>query len=70
MSSITDKITGKAKQVVGDLKDDKSLHREGRHEEEKGEQKEQLERAEERVETRRRTSPTSSARPDLLSEQT
>ena len=50
MSSITDKITGKAKQVVGDLKDDNSLHREGRREEEKGEQKEQLDRAQERVE--------------------
>ena len=50
MSSITDKITGKAKQVVGDLKDDKALHREGRREEEKGEQKEQLDRAQERVE--------------------
>ncbi len=50
MSSITDKITGKAKQVVGDLKDDKSLHREGRREEEKGEQKEQLDRAQDRAE--------------------
>ncbi|MDX6581210.1 MAG: hypothetical protein QOI10_394 [Solirubrobacterales bacterium] len=49
MSTITDKITGKAKQVVGDLKDDASLHREGRREEEKGEKKEQLDRAEERA---------------------
>jgi uncharacterized protein YjbJ (UPF0337 family) len=49
VSSIADKITGKAKQVVGDLKDDRSLHREGRREEEKGEKKEQLDRAEARV---------------------
>ncbi len=49
MSSITDKITGKAKQVVGDLKDDRSMHGEGRREEEKGEKKEQLDRAEDRV---------------------
>ena len=49
MSSIVDKVTGKAKQVAGDLKDDASLHREGRQEEEKGEKKDQLERAEERA---------------------
>ncbi len=49
MSSIVDKVTGKAKQVVGDLKDDASLHREGRQEEEKGEKKEQLQRTEERA---------------------
>lgn len=49
MSSIVDKVTGKAKQVVGDLKDDASLHREGRREEEKGEKKEQLQRTEERA---------------------
>ena len=50
MSSIVDKITGKAKQVAGDLKDDASLHREGRQEEEKGVKKEQLQRTEERAE--------------------
>jgi uncharacterized protein YjbJ (UPF0337 family) len=49
VSSIVDKVTGKAKQVVGDLKDDASLHREGRQEEEKGEKKEQLQRTEERA---------------------
>jgi uncharacterized protein YjbJ (UPF0337 family) len=46
---ITDKVTGKAKQVVGDLKDDGSLRREGRDEERKGEKKEELDRAEERA---------------------
>jgi uncharacterized protein YjbJ (UPF0337 family) len=47
--SITDKITGKAKQVVGDLKEDASLRREGRDEERKGEKKEELDRAQERA---------------------
>jgi uncharacterized protein YjbJ (UPF0337 family) len=47
--SITDKVTGKAKQVVGDLKDDASLHREGRREEEKGQKKEELDRAQDRA---------------------
>ena len=44
--SITDKATGKVKQVVGDLKDDPSLRREGRDEERKGKKKEELKRAE------------------------
>ena len=44
--SITDKVTGKVKQAVGDLKDDPSLRREGRDEERKGEKKEELKRAE------------------------
>ena len=47
--SITDKVTGKAKQVIGDLKDDASLRREGRDEERKGEKKEQLDHAQERA---------------------
>ena len=46
---ITDKITGKAKQVAGDLTDDASLHREGKNEEVKGEKKEELDRAEDRA---------------------
>jgi len=46
---ITDKITGKTKQAVGDLKGDSSLRREGRDEERKGEKKEQLDRAQERT---------------------
>ena len=49
---ITDKITGKAKQVVGDVTDDDSLHREGRDEERKGEKKEELDRAEDRADAK------------------
>jgi uncharacterized protein YjbJ (UPF0337 family) len=47
--SITDKITGKAKQVVGDLTDDPQKRREGREEERKGLKKDELERAQERA---------------------
>ena len=47
--SITDKITGKAKQVVGDLTDDPQKRREGRDEERKGEKKEELHRAQDRA---------------------
>jgi uncharacterized protein YjbJ (UPF0337 family) len=46
---ITDKITGKAKQVAGDIADKPSLRREGRDEERKGEKKEELGRAQERA---------------------
>ena len=46
---IQDKLTGKAKQVVGDLKDDTSLRQEGKDEERKGEKKEELGRAQERA---------------------
>jgi len=46
---IQDKVTGKAKQVIGDLKDDTSLRQEGKDEERKGEKKEELDRAEERA---------------------
>ena len=48
--SLWDKITGRAKKAAGDLKDDPSLRREGRKEERKGEEKEDLARAHERVE--------------------
>lgn len=48
--SIIDKITGRAKKAAGDLADDPSLRREGVKEERKGEAKENLARAEERVE--------------------
>jgi uncharacterized protein YjbJ (UPF0337 family) len=48
--SITDKAKGRIKQAVADLKDDPSLHREGRQEERKGEAKEELSDAHERVE--------------------
>lgn len=47
--SLIDKITGRAKQAVGDLADDASLRREGRQEERKGEAKEELAREQERA---------------------
>jgi uncharacterized protein YjbJ (UPF0337 family) len=47
---ILDKLTGRAKQAAGDLADDASLRRQGKREEEKGEKKEELDRAHERVE--------------------
>ena len=46
---ITDKVTGKAKQAIGDLTGDASTRREGLDEERKGEKKEELERAESRA---------------------
>ena len=46
---ILDKLTGRAKQAAGDLADDASLRRQGKREEEKGEKKEQLDRAQEQV---------------------
>jgi len=48
--SILDKITGRAKKAAGDIADDPSLRREGRQEERKGEAKDELEHAQERVE--------------------
>jgi uncharacterized protein YjbJ (UPF0337 family) len=45
-----DKLTGRAKKAAGDLADDASLRREGAREERKGEAKEELDRAQERVE--------------------
>jgi uncharacterized protein YjbJ (UPF0337 family) len=50
--SILDKITGRFKKAAGDLTDDASLRREGRREERKGEAKEELDRAHERVEAK------------------
>jgi uncharacterized protein YjbJ (UPF0337 family) len=47
---ILDKITGRAKKAAGDLADDPSLRRQGREEERKGEAKEELDHAQERVE--------------------
>jgi uncharacterized protein YjbJ (UPF0337 family) len=46
---ITDKISGKAKQVVGDITGDDSTHREGQLEERKGDVKDAQARAEERA---------------------
>jgi uncharacterized protein YjbJ (UPF0337 family) len=48
--SILDKITGRAKKAAGDIADDPSLRREGRQEERKGEAKDELADAQERVE--------------------
>ena len=48
--SILDKITGRTKKAAGDIADDPSLRREGRKEERKGEAKEELSNAQERVE--------------------
>jgi uncharacterized protein YjbJ (UPF0337 family) len=47
---ILDKITGRTKKAAGDLTDDASLRREGRQEERKGEAKDELANAQERVE--------------------
>ena len=49
---ILDKLTGRAKQAAGDLKDDPSLRREGLQEERKGEAKEELSNAQDRVENK------------------
>jgi uncharacterized protein YjbJ (UPF0337 family) len=52
--SILDKITGRAKKAAGDLADDPSLRGEGRREERKGEEKEELNRAQDKVEEKSR----------------
>jgi uncharacterized protein YjbJ (UPF0337 family) len=46
---ILDKLTGKAKQAAGDITDDPGLRHEGRKEEQKGDAKERLDRAEDRA---------------------
>ena len=48
--SIIDKITGRAKKAAGDVAGDGSLRAEGRREERKGEEKEELADAQDRVE--------------------
>jgi uncharacterized protein YjbJ (UPF0337 family) len=48
--SIIDKITGRTKKAAGDLTGDSSLRAQGRREERKGEEKEQLADAQDRVE--------------------
>ena len=48
--SILDKITGRAKKAAGDIVGDQSLRHEGRKEERKGEVKDELSNAQERVE--------------------
>jgi uncharacterized protein YjbJ (UPF0337 family) len=47
---ITDKITGRMKQAVGDLTDDPAKKREGRMQERKGEAKDELARTQKEVE--------------------
>ena len=46
---ITDKVTGKAKQAIGDITGDDETRREGQQEELKGEKKEELDHAEEKA---------------------
>jgi len=48
--SILDKITGRAKKAAGDLTGDGSLRSQGRREERKGEEKDKLADAQDRVE--------------------
>ena len=50
--SITDKITGKAKQAIGDVTGDSETRREGINEERKGDKKEELDRAEDRADAK------------------
>ena len=47
---LMDKITGRTKKAAGDLAGDSSMRREGRREERKGEEKEKLADAQDRVE--------------------
>jgi uncharacterized protein YjbJ (UPF0337 family) len=49
---LMDKLTGRAKKAVGDLKDDPEMRRKGRQEERKGEAKEELGRAQERADAK------------------
>jgi uncharacterized protein YjbJ (UPF0337 family) len=48
--SIIDKITGRSKKAAGDITGDSSLRSEGRREERKGEEKDKLADAQDRVE--------------------
>ena len=48
--SILDKILGRGKKAAGDLTGDASLRQQGRREERKGEEKEKLAEAQDRVE--------------------
>jgi uncharacterized protein YjbJ (UPF0337 family) len=51
---ILDKITGRAKKAAGDVTGDASLRRQGSREERKGEEKEKLAEAQDRVEEKSR----------------
>jgi len=48
--SLIDKITGRAKKAAGDVSGDSSLRAQGRREERKGEEKDKLADAQDRVE--------------------
>jgi uncharacterized protein YjbJ (UPF0337 family) len=48
--SILDKITGRAKKTAGEALDDRGLKRQGAREERKGEAKDQLDSAQDKVE--------------------
>jgi uncharacterized protein YjbJ (UPF0337 family) len=50
--SITDKVTGKAKQAFGDITGDSETRRKGVKEERKGEKKEELGRAQDRADNK------------------
>jgi uncharacterized protein YjbJ (UPF0337 family) len=52
--SISDKITGRAKQAAGDLLGDRDLQRKGRDEEHKSEAKQELAEAQDEVERKAR----------------
>jgi uncharacterized protein YjbJ (UPF0337 family) len=54
MGDIVDKVSGKTKQAAGDILGDKSLHREGRKEERKGDVKEQTAEAQDRADAKAR----------------
>ena len=49
---IFDKITGRAKQAAGDIKNDPALRREGVREERKGEAREELQSAQRRADAK------------------
>ena len=49
---LTDKITGRAKQAVGDLTGDKSTKRQGAQEERKGEAKDELASSQDRADAK------------------
>ncbi|MBA3747799.1 MAG: CsbD family protein [Solirubrobacterales bacterium] len=50
--SLLDKLSGRAKKALGDLKGDSGLQKQGRREERKGEAKEELDRAHERADAK------------------
>jgi uncharacterized protein YjbJ (UPF0337 family) len=52
--SLIDKLTGRAKQAAGDVTGDRSLHRQGRKEETKGQKKEEAARAQDQAEEKAR----------------